>query len=190
MKGKGFTLIELLAVIVILAVIALIATPIVLKLIDKSRRGAAESDAYAYISAVETSVVDYLMEHKDADVSGIYTTQADGSLKGTSELTINIKNNIKLNGLLVVSELKPEVKGETPEAGTIITINTKGTVDITQIKDMEIGGYKISYDESFKKLKAGSSNEKITAKKIEYTNPSNEKTNVEESLDDLYTKLS
>ena len=35
MRKKGFTLIELLAVIVILAVIALIATPIILNIIEK-----------------------------------------------------------------------------------------------------------------------------------------------------------
>jgi len=40
MKKKGFTLIELLAVIVILAIIALIATPIILGVIDKAKRGA------------------------------------------------------------------------------------------------------------------------------------------------------
>ena len=34
---KGFTLIELLAVIVILAIIALIATPIVLSIIDEKK---------------------------------------------------------------------------------------------------------------------------------------------------------
>ena len=39
-KKKGFTLIELLAVIVILAVIALIATPIVLNLIKTAKKGA------------------------------------------------------------------------------------------------------------------------------------------------------
>ena len=41
----GFTLIELLAVIVILAVIALIATPIVLNIIEQARYGAAKSSA-------------------------------------------------------------------------------------------------------------------------------------------------
>ncbi len=41
-KKKGFTLIELLAVIVILAIISLIATPIVLNLIDSAKKGAFE----------------------------------------------------------------------------------------------------------------------------------------------------
>ena len=35
---KGFTLIELLAVIVILAIIALIATPLILNVIDDSKK--------------------------------------------------------------------------------------------------------------------------------------------------------
>ena len=43
MKNKGFTLIELLAVIVILAIIALIATPMILGVIDTAKRGSAES---------------------------------------------------------------------------------------------------------------------------------------------------
>ena len=42
---KGFTLIELLAVIVILSIIALIATPIVLNIINTTRKGAAARSA-------------------------------------------------------------------------------------------------------------------------------------------------
>ena len=40
MNKKGFTLIELLAVIVILAIIALIATPIILGMIDSAKKQA------------------------------------------------------------------------------------------------------------------------------------------------------
>ena len=39
---KGFTLIELLAVIVVLAIIALIATPIVMNTIKNAKKGAAK----------------------------------------------------------------------------------------------------------------------------------------------------
>lgn len=53
MKGnkKGFTLIELLAVIVILAVIALITTPIVLNLINNARKGAFIRSAEGVLKA-------------------------------------------------------------------------------------------------------------------------------------------
>ena len=56
MKRKGFTLIELLAVIVVLAIIALIATPIVMNTIKKSKKGAAERSADSFIKQVETVV--------------------------------------------------------------------------------------------------------------------------------------
>ena len=50
MRNKGFTLIELLAVIVILVIIALIATPIVLGIINDSRKSAAERSADLIVS--------------------------------------------------------------------------------------------------------------------------------------------
>ena len=53
MNNKGFTLIELLAVIVILAIIALIATPIILGIINDSRNSAAERGAELIVSNVE-----------------------------------------------------------------------------------------------------------------------------------------
>ncbi|MDD3453816.1 MAG: prepilin-type N-terminal cleavage/methylation domain-containing protein, partial [Bacilli bacterium] len=48
---KGFTLVELLAVIVILAVIALISVPIILGIIEKSKKGATEDSAYGILEA-------------------------------------------------------------------------------------------------------------------------------------------
>ncbi len=49
---KGFTLIELLAVIVILAIIALIATPIILNIIEDSRKSAAIDSAKLYVDGL------------------------------------------------------------------------------------------------------------------------------------------
>lgn len=50
---KGFTLIELLAVIVILAIIALIATPLVLNVIEESKKGAFKNSAYGIVKSAE-----------------------------------------------------------------------------------------------------------------------------------------
>lgn len=55
MNSKGFTLIELLAVIVILAIIALIATPIVLGIINDSKESANRVSATYIVDAVEQS---------------------------------------------------------------------------------------------------------------------------------------
>ena len=53
MKKKGFTLIELLAVIIVLAIIALIVTPIVMNTIKSAEKGTAETSANSYIRAVD-----------------------------------------------------------------------------------------------------------------------------------------
>ena len=56
---KGFTLIELLAVIVILAIIALIATPIILGIINDAREKANERSVELYASAVKNGIAAY-----------------------------------------------------------------------------------------------------------------------------------
>ena len=61
-KEKGFTLIELLAVIVILAIIALIATPIVLNIIKTSRKGAFARSAEGVLQASKIYYASSLME--------------------------------------------------------------------------------------------------------------------------------
>ena len=90
---KGFTLIELLAVIVILAIIALIATPMILNVVEKSRKGAAESSALGYIDAVEKQMMINLL---DSDT--------------TNDMT---------DGVYETSNLEVSVKGEKPSEGWV-----------------------------------------------------------------------
>ena len=59
-KKMGFTLIELLAIIVILAVIAVITVPIVLNIVEKSRKSAVTSSALGYKDAVNKTYVSEL----------------------------------------------------------------------------------------------------------------------------------
>ena len=93
-KKYGFTLIELLAVIVVLAVIAMITTPIVFGIINTSKKGAAEQSTVAYAKAVEDTVAiaamnnksyanrdDYLYDEIKVDVSGSTPTGGIYALK-------------------------------------------------------------------------------------------------------------
>ena len=59
MKKNGFTLIELLAVIIILAVIALIATPLVLDVVDDARSQARKNSIFGYAEAVKLGVYEH-----------------------------------------------------------------------------------------------------------------------------------
>ena len=66
---KGFTLIELLAVIVILAIIALIATPIILGIINDAKKESNERSAELYASAVRNAIASYQLTHPTAPTS-------------------------------------------------------------------------------------------------------------------------
>ena len=90
---KGFTLIELLAVIVILAIIALIATPMVLKYIEQSRKGAAESDAYAAIKAAELYYANTILETGSAPAENtVNVTALDLKNKDNMTGTLTLEN--------------------------------------------------------------------------------------------------
>ena len=79
MKKRGFTLIELLAVIVVLAIIALIATPIVMNVIKNANAGAAERSADNYVKAVETLIATEKLDGTPL-VDGEYTIGTDGKI--------------------------------------------------------------------------------------------------------------
>ena len=85
MRGnKGFTLVELLAVLVILAIIALITTPIILGVINDSRESAAVDKTWAYIDAIENAFALDQTSNNPADLP-FNGTLTDGSGKVGSE---------------------------------------------------------------------------------------------------------
>ena len=60
---KAFTLIELVSVLVILAILALIVTPLVLNIIRKARIAADKRSIDAYGRSIELAVADYLLDN-------------------------------------------------------------------------------------------------------------------------------
>ena len=90
MKKKGFTLIELLAVIVILAIIALITTPMIMDVIENARKGAAIQSVNGLLEAGEQYQVEGMLEGKPSNVIDL-----------TSD-TLSIKGSKPESGLLVI----------------------------------------------------------------------------------------
>ena len=121
MKKKGFTLIELLAVIVVLAIIALIATPIVMNVIKKANMGAAERSADNYVKAVETLIA---------------TEKLDGTPLVDGEYEIDTNGKLTKDG----KEYEVEVSGTKPVGGKVTITN--GQVDksntTVEYKDYEV----------------------------------------------------
>ena len=110
---KGFTLIELLAVIVILAIIALIATPIILNIIGNAKDESNERTKELYLDAV-----------KDAIARKNLTEEFN-----PSECTVKEDGNL----LCGDENLLVEVSGIKPCSGTI-TFDKKGKITNETVK--------------------------------------------------------
>lgn len=134
---KGFTLVELLAVIVILAIIALIATPIILNVIDNAKEGSAKNSAYGYIDAVEKANAQQILKESNISVlSGTYTIGEKGATvieskagEGTkASFAVSFKGTAPTAGTLTYADGKLK-SGEITVDGKTFTI-TDGTLDI------------------------------------------------------------
>ena len=71
-KKNGFTLIELLAVIIVLAIIALIATPIIFNVIENAKIKSLENSCYGVIDAIRTKYAEGLLNSENGlvDLTG------------------------------------------------------------------------------------------------------------------------
>ena len=94
MNKKGFTLIELLAVIVVLAVIALIATPIVLNLVKTAKIGSAEQSVTGYVKAIENTIIKDMLDDKNI---------SDGTYKYDS-LKVDVSGKTPTNGYYILEK--------------------------------------------------------------------------------------
>ena len=140
LKNKyGFTLIELLAVIVVLAIIALIATPIVMNTIKNAKKGAAERTADNYIKQVETTIAEERL-NKNEVLEGEYQITSDGNLCRDKSASCSDDEKIKI-----------EMSGTKPTSGKIKITN--GSVDQTS-SSMTVGDYTVSYNSTKKTYEA------------------------------------
>ena len=122
-KNKGFTLVELLAVIVILAIIALIATPIILNVINDAKKEAAKDSFYGYMDAIEKAII-----VNDIDEEEGFPTPDSNGCYNLKEL------NKKVN-----------IKGTKPKIADAAKVCLKeGTT--TRLTGVEIDEFTFAYD--------------------------------------------
>ena len=101
-RGKGFTLIELVAVLVIMAIIALIVTPLVMTIIRKARISADKRSVDAYGRSIELAIAGYLLDNGSFPTSiGELTIEYSGDEVVCSTTQLNDDSSIYLTGCTV-----------------------------------------------------------------------------------------
>ncbi len=111
MNKKGFTLIELLAVIVVLAIILLIAMPIVLNVINDARQGAFDATAQGMVKAAEN---EYMRGALDNSVEEKWYEFAGGV-----QTVYVCETEACLNSIVDAGADKLNFSGQGPDTGTI-----------------------------------------------------------------------
>ena len=101
-KEKGFTLIELIAVLVIMAIIALIVTPLVINIIRKARVSADKRSIDAYGRSIELAIAGYLLDNGKfpTEVSQL-TIEYSGNKVECETTQINTDSSVYLAGCTV-----------------------------------------------------------------------------------------
>lgn len=132
MKKKGFTLIELLAVIVILAVIAIIVTPLITSTIENSKKESRAASARNYASAVEQEITRSQLTDSPIKDGTYPVSNFNGLVKGTipTSGTVTI-----LKGLVDSYSLAFDDYTVTKKSGsddlTIVPTNSGSVVKLT-----------------------------------------------------------
>ena len=124
MNKKGFTLIELLAVIVILAVIALIASPIILGIIQNARESSMARSVEGYADGVKQAITGAMSD--PSYMGGDVTVSADGQTATVGE-----------KGQAGYVEKKVSYSGSTVSC---TTVNYDSKTGFLELKGCSVGG--------------------------------------------------
>ena len=145
-KVRGFTLIELIAVLVIMAIIALIVTPLVMSIIRKARISADKRSVDAYGRSIELAIAGYLLDTGKfpTEVSQL-TIEYSGSQVVCSTTQINTDSSVYLAGCTVAGRSVDNYtygSDKTPQAPTYTAYQggdqvTYNNVDYYVIKDSD-----------------------------------------------------
>ena len=173
-KKNGFTLIELLAVIIVLAIIALIATPIIFNVIENAKIKSLENSCYGVIDAVRTNYSENLL---------------NSTRECKDENDKNCGGKIETNGN--VEELT--VAGEQPSGGSWVIVNDPKAengrgIQITDVTFDSMKGYFCSNDLTTGKVKCEKGNKPQTELTFKEKVLGENNSNIVTTGDGLYSK--
>lgn len=130
MKKKGFTLVELLAVIVVLAIIALIATPIITNVINGIEDSANKNSISLYGKAIENAIAEYELDNPNntktkldlEDIQSYISYSGDEIVCENYELSTN--KNIYISGCSIDGKRTKYGYGKAPvSVGEVVNYN-------------------------------------------------------------------
>jgi len=131
MERKGFTLIELMIVIAIIIILAAIAIPNYLRMTERAKVSAIESDMKAIATALETYNTDWTQypNTNGANNWGLCKAELTGSAVGSTSPTLNASGKTTVTG-----ESAPIVY-ITPEAIAAFEKKVGGDTNVTYKSD-------------------------------------------------------
>ncbi len=121
LRKRGFTLIELIAVLVIMAILALIVTPLVMNIIRKAKLAADKRSIDAYGRSIEYAIASYLLDNGKFPTSvGELSIEYSGDEVICSTTQLNDDSSVYLTGCTVKGKTVDYAYGsdKTPPAPT------------------------------------------------------------------------
>ena len=118
-KKKGFTLIELVAVLVIMAILALIVTPLVMSIIRKAKISADKRSIDAYGRSIELAIAGYLLDNGRFPTSiEQLTIEYSGNEVVCSTTQLNSDSSVYLTGCRVAGRIVDYTYGSDKQPKT------------------------------------------------------------------------
>ena len=126
MKNKkiGFTLIELLAVIIVLAIIALIATPIIFNVIENAKIKSLENSCYGVIDAVRTKYAEGLLNLNKITNGNVNELTVSGEKPIDGTWTIDNSKDSEQRGIKI-----DNVRFSSMKDYACSNVNSNGTIN-------------------------------------------------------------
>ena len=135
-RKRGFTLIELIAVLVIMAIIALIVTPLVLNIIRKTRISADKRSVDTYWRSIEYAIATYLLNTGNFTIAiSDLTIEYSGDEVVCSTTQLNSDSSVYLTGCTVAGRSVDYAYGtdKTPTAPTYTAYSIGDTVTYNNV---------------------------------------------------------